>query len=195
MRNLLGTLAISIATLAMVGCTSSHMKVVKKSPDSFKAAPNESIVVFMRPSRFGGAIQASVFDVSSEQNDFVGIVSSRTMVAYRTTPGEHTFMVVSENGDFLGANLEGGKTYYAVVEPRMGVWKARFGLDPVSRAEHGKRLDSWKRACKLLVNTPASEKWAKENAADVQQKRVAFMAKWMGKAPGDRPMLRPEDGM
>ena len=39
--------------------------------------------------------------------------------------------LVSEPADFLEANVEAGKTYYIVVDPRIGAFSARFSLYPV----------------------------------------------------------------
>ncbi len=89
----------------------------------------------MRPSAFGGAVQSSVFDVATAENVLVGIISSMAKVAYKTAPGELIFMVVGESADFMGAEVEAGKKYYALVTPRVGVWKARFSLKPMHKDE------------------------------------------------------------
>src|SRR5687767_5211073 len=78
----------------------------------------ESLVVFMRPSGFGQAIAASVFDVSGPETKFIGIVNYGSKVAYAVKPGEHTFMVVSEAADFMQTKVAAGRTYYALVTPR-----------------------------------------------------------------------------
>ncbi len=44
-------------------------------------------------------------------------------------------MVVSEAADFAKADVEAGKTYYVLVTPRMGWWKARFSLRPLMREQ------------------------------------------------------------
>src|SRR5678815_5415246 len=82
------------------------------------AKPDQALVIFMRSSAMGGAVQASVFDVSGAGEKLVGIVSTGTKVGYYVAPGERTFMVVSEAADFMQANLVAGRTYYALVTPR-----------------------------------------------------------------------------
>jgi len=152
--------------------------------------------VFMRPSRFGGGVQSTVFDVTTEKNIFIGVVSSKTKVAHPVSPGEHLFMVVSESADFMKADLEAGKTYYANVTPRMGVWKARFSLDPVNKKEiNSAEFKAWVSDCKLIEKTPAADKWAMDNAASIQKKREANYEKWMSKPEAQRPMLHKEDGI
>jgi len=95
-------------------------------------------VVFMRVGKMGGAISASVFDVTEPgEPKFIGIVRQSSKVAYPVKPGLYTFMVISEAADFMQAAVLGGKTYYALVTPRMGVWKARFSFQPVRGEELG----------------------------------------------------------
>lgn len=190
-------LLLMAVALIFQGCASKHMRPV--SPDavlSYAPSAEESVVIFMRPSVFGGAIQSSVFDVTTADNVLVGIVSSKTKVAYRVTAGDHLFMVVGESADFMKAELLAGKTYYALVTPRMGVWKARFSLRPV----HGEELSSdefkdWESSCEFVENTESSLQWAKDNAPSIQDKREHYFEKWMSKPEEERPVLRKEDGL
>ncbi|MFN0010136.1 MAG: hypothetical protein ACKVS8_00680 [Phycisphaerales bacterium] len=177
---------VSLLVLALSGCKSGLMAV---APDNHRltATADSAVVVFMRPSVFGGAIQSSVFDVTSTQNEFVGIISSGTSVAYRCKPGERTFMVVSEAGDFLKASVDAGKTYYALVTPRIGFWKARFSLKPLRTADlAGSDFLSWEKSLKFYENTDASRQWAIANAADIQRKRDEYLPKWNAKPPDDK---------
>lgn len=66
-----------------------------------------------------------------------------TKVAYHTEPGEHMFMVIAESADFMQATLEAGKTYYAQIVPRPGVWKARFSFRPINDIAGETRLQQW----------------------------------------------------
>ncbi len=110
------------------------------APASVKPADNQVLgpvpaskarIVFLRPSYVGSVISASVHDVSSAETKFIGISTRWAKLAYDVDPGERTFMVVSETADFMQGNLTAGKTYYALVTPRMGAWVARFSLWPV----------------------------------------------------------------
>ena len=122
--------------LAFNGCASKYMQPVDSERElSYEPSESEAVIIFMRPSAFGGAIQSSVFDVTNGDNILVGIVSSKAKVAHKTAPGEHTFMVVGESADFMGAEVEAGKKYYALVTPRFGAWKARFSLKPIHKDE------------------------------------------------------------
>ena len=178
---------LCIAALFLSGCASSLMKPAEEQ--TLKPPPAEtSRVIFLRPSNFGGAIQAPLFDVSDGKPVFLGVSSVGTKIVYDTTPGKHHFMVVSEAADFLNAELAAGMTYYAVVSPRMGLWKARFSLWPVKadrKAKYSlkdKEFPSWLEEGKLVTNTPKGERWARDNAEDIQVKYSTYKEIWVRKS-------------
>ncbi len=174
------------AFLPLVGCKSSGMRPSGEAALMVPTA-DSAIVVFMRPATFGGAIQSVVYEATTPNHSMVGIVSSGTKVAYRTPPGEHMFMVVSESADFLRATLDAGKTYYVLVTPRMGVWRARFSLKPVRAADFDtSRFKSWDRSTKLYQNTDASQAWAVNNAPSVQKRRDEAQPRWHNKPDDDK---------
>jgi len=106
------------------------------------AAVADSKIVFMRPHAYGGAIQASVFDVTGRGDaKFIGIITMHTQISYPVRPGRYTFMVVGESADFMEAEIVSGKSYYALVIARPGAWKARFSFVPVRQNE--KRVEQW----------------------------------------------------
>jgi hypothetical protein len=157
----------------------------------------ESLVVFMRPSGFGQAISASVFDVSAPEPKFIGIVNYGSKVAYAVKPGEHTFMVVSEAADFMQATVAAGRTYYALVTPRPGLWKARFSFRPVRQHElDGGEFAGWSSATQFVANSPETLNWAVRNAADVNSKRSQYWPEWSAKPDVQRASqtLNAEDG-
>jgi hypothetical protein len=102
-------------------------------------------------------------------------------------------MVVSEAADFMDADLQPGRTYYALVTPRVGVWRARFSLQPVTAAElDGRQLQEWLSSCEWIENTAESREWARANAPDVAGKRVEYLEKWEPRS--DKPTLQAADG-
>jgi hypothetical protein len=154
----------------------------------------EAAVVFMRPSSLGYAVNSSVYDLSDDDEKMVGIVSAKKKVPYITTPGEHLFMVIGESADFMAANLEPGKTYYALVTPRMGAWKARFSLKPVTKLEMvGKEFKDWDRVCAFEENSEDAVKWAKQNSRSIKAKRAEYFPKWKQKPDAEKPLLKSED--
>ncbi|WP_193163654.1 hypothetical protein [Microbulbifer hainanensis] len=165
--------------------------------------PSKAQIVFMRSSFYGSAINASLFEVNGDQNEFIGIMANGTKISREVAPGEHTFMVVSEAADFMKANLEAGKTYYAMVTPRMGAWKARFSFQPIKTDANAKFNTSsddfgdWVTNTKLVENSEQSLRWAENNAASIDAKRDAYFAKWMAKDADEiaRQTLDPSDGL
>jgi hypothetical protein len=183
--------------LLLAGCagTVTNMRELPAGALAPALEPGKTLVVFMRPSGLGFAIQSSVFEVRDNHPSLIGIVAAKTKVAYRVEPGKRLFMVVGESADFMTAELEPNKTYYVEVTPRMGLWKARFSLDPVRKANLDKA--EFKRSvdeCRWVEKTPASDNWALDNMASIQSKRTEYYADWMKLPAADRPHLLGEDG-
>ena len=171
----------------LTGCASSRMKPVAEAQAPFVLAAGESQVIFMRPSYFGGAIQSSVFDVTDDKDELIGIVSAGTKVRYVTHPGEHLFMVIGENADFMRAYLDPGKTYYARVTVRMGFMKARFSLSPVRGGElNGQAFKNEAAATSFVENTEQSRQWAADNRPSISTKKAEYLHKWAAKPPTEK---------
>ena len=196
------TWLLALSLLILSGCASSPMTF---APDQTlpPVQSDEAQVVFMRTSSFGGAISASLFEVSETETKYIGISTVGTKIAVKTNPGEHMFMVVSESADFMKAILEGGKTYYAMVTPRMGAWKARFSLWPFSSKPGAKHKNSGEQfqksvdGAKLLVQSEQSLAWYEANKASVERKKAEYLPVWNQKTPEalDLRTLKPEDGL
>ena len=182
-------LAALAAVLALTACVSGRMTAIAEPPMVAAPPADKAVVVFLRPSIFGSAIQSSVFDVTESQPIFVGIVSSTSKLAYASAPGARRFMVLSESADFMDAQLLPGKTYYALVTPRMGMWKARFSLRPV-HADDSELADQLK-SCSWIGNTPASTAWAAENERSIETKLDENLPRWLEK--DDRPVLHAQE--
>ncbi len=189
--------AVLLLALFLSGCagTVKNMRIVP--PDRIVTAPGEgkSMVVFMRPSSFGFAIQSSVFEIKGDNPSLAGIVAAKKKVAYQLEPGKHLFMVVGESADFMLAELEANKTYYALVTPRMGMWKARFSLKPIHADElSSSQFSEWLEGCEWVEKSPASDNWASDNMASIQSKHKEYYTKWISKDLSERPKLLPQDG-
>ena len=189
------TVAITIVIL-FLGCAgkTKYMRDVTDPNVNYAPGSNEAVVVFMRPSTFAYAIQSSVFDVTTKENQLVGIISAKKKVAYRAKPGKYMFMVLGESADFMQAELEAGKTYYSTINPRMGAWKARFSLGAIHKDIDQAKLNAWKNGCSWVETTDTTYKWAEQNAPSIQSKRGAYFEKWNNKPDSGKPTLYPEDG-
>jgi hypothetical protein len=187
-------LLIALLAIGLGACGGAAMMKADQEPT---IRQGEAMVVFMRSSFVGSAISASVFDVSGPEAKFIGIVNNGTKIAYPVTAGEHTFMVVSESADFMQAKILPGRTYYALVTPRMGVWKARFSFRPVRQNElSGSEFAGWNSSTHFVVNSPETQNWAAQNKADVASKRNQYWPEWNSKPANDRASqsLNPDDG-
>jgi hypothetical protein len=98
------------------------------------------------------------------------------------------FMVVGESADFLKADLTDTKTYYSIVSPRMGFWKARFSLHPVRNTEDTKfKYDSkefveMQSDSKFVKSGVKAKDWAAKNAKSINKKLSSYLPKWQQKA-------------
>jgi hypothetical protein len=160
---------------------------VPEAQAPYVLAASETQVIFMRPSFFGGAIQSSVFDITDNLAELIGIVSAGTKVRYVTQSGEHLFMVIGENADFMRAYLNPGKTYYALVTVRMGFLKARFSLKPVRRGElDGETFKGWGNSTTFVENTEQSRQWARDNWESISSKKAEYLQKYAAKSPAEK---------
>ena len=198
MKKLISMVVMFSAIMLFTGCAGSVKNMQPLTPEQVVSAPekDKAMVVFMRPSSIGYAIQSSVFEMKKSTPTLVGIVAAKKKVAYELDAGEHLFMVVGESADFMSANLEANKTYYALVTPRMGVWKARFSLKPISKEELvTSEFNEWLNECEWVGKSQASENWMSGNISDISSKYTEYYAKWLNnKDEAERPKLLMQDG-
>lgn len=160
-----------------------------------KPEAGKALVVFLRPSFFGGAISSSVYDAPNDATTFLGVLKYEDKLAVQMEPGQHRLMVIAENADFLDATLEADKTYYVLIKARPGVWKARFSLIPIhNRADAEYNLQSadfkeWQAATRFVSMTPEAHAWYEGNKASVEKKKADYLQKWEKMAPEDRAVL------
>jgi hypothetical protein len=191
-----------LAVLLSVGCAKNTMTVMEQQ-EVQRPPADEVQVVFMRPSSLGAAISASLFEVTDGNIEFVGIIVPNVRVLYQTKPGKHVFMVVSEAGDFMEADLAGGKTYYSIVTPRLGLWKARFSLWPYKSEANAKYhtaapdFEKYMNSGELVGISPEARAWYDEHKADIEAKYQEYWPVWQEKTPDAiaERSLAPEDGM
>jgi len=165
-------------------------------------ASSKSSVVFMRSSFVGSMIKTSIYEVTNGETIFIGILKNKNKVIYETTEGKHTFMVVSEAADFMEADILAGKTYYSIVTPRAGAWKARFSMHPIRNNgttkfnTDSKDFKKWKKKTKLASMTEKSKSWYEEHKDSVESKRAKYWPKWTQKTAEDLAArtLNPDDG-
>lgn len=186
-----------IALLLLSGCAGSlkHMQVVE--PGAVKEAPSagKSMIVFMRPSTLGHATQSSVFDVTNGDPQLIGLVPAEMKLAHEVEPGKHLFMAIGESADFMHADLAADKTYYALVTPRPGAWKARFSLAPIDAERLStEQFDDWLGSCEWIEKIDSAEDWAQTNMISIVAKQQKYQPLWIQKPEAEQPRLKAEDG-
>lgn len=201
----IGTHLVLLAMLILSGCATG--RYTQPSPQSdYRTQADKSLIIFMRPSNVGGAISSALFEVNnSGQDTLIGIIGPNEKMTYYTTPRNNKqFMVISENADFMDANLEAGKVYYAIVTPRMGVWRARFSLHPFKRAAkesefqlNSEDMTDWLNECQFVIPNEASYTWAANNASSINTKKTEYLVKWQRMPESDKQWrrLEPNDGV
>lgn len=191
--------AAVIACLALLlgGCAGTVLNMREVPADTISAAPppGKARIVFMRTSGVGFGVQSSVFEVKNNFPSLVGILAAKTRLAYDLDPGKHLFMAIGESADFMTADVLSDKTYYALVSPRMGIWKARFSVEPVRLAELDNAafktdIDN----CKWVAKSDASEVWARSNIQSIVSKQNEYYPDWLKRADAERPHLAPDMG-
>ena len=183
-------IVVALLVTSFSSCKSANMSEVPPDQLITAPAPDRALIVFMRPSKYGGAIQASVFD----EDVYVGTVSSGTQVAYQATPGEHMFMLVGESADFMRATLNAGKTYYAVIQARPGFLKARFSFRPNNGQMSEAELTKWLDATVQVVPNAEGLDWAQKNAESIAQKKAKYLPVWENKADESKQILNASSG-
>ena len=189
------TCLVLLMPVLLAAC-GSGVKMTPSEPPQIRAG--DSMVVFMRPSALGQVVASSVFDVTGPETKFVGLVNFGDKLAVPVKPGKYTYMVIGESADFMQAEVDAGKTYYAVVTPRMGVWKARFSFRPVRSGEiGGSEFAAWTAATKYVTNSAETQAWARDNANDINSKRNEYWPQWNSKPANERLLqtLKAEDGV
>ncbi|MGH8701141.1 MAG: hypothetical protein ACREVR_08225, partial [Burkholderiales bacterium] len=82
--------AFLIVVLAALvsGCagTIAHMQEVSADRAPSGPRPGKAMVVFMRPSGLGFAIQSTVYEVQGNNVALIGVVAAKTKVAYEVDP-------------------------------------------------------------------------------------------------------------
>ncbi len=183
-----------VLALSFFGCAAPAPNMKLSQPTSTAVAVNQekALIYFLRPQQLGFLIQAAVYD----GEEFIGFVPFDQKLPYLTSPGEHRFMVVSEAADFMDASVLPGKTYYVQVLPRMGAWRARFSLGPITREElKTDKTKTWIEKAQLIENKPEAYAWAKENRPSVLQKKEEYLKKWLEKGKDQQPFLKPDDSL
>lgn len=181
-------LVVIILCLSFIGCAGSSRYMQESAPVQ-GPAPDKALVYFMRPSGIGFAINFQIWD----GNTFIGLSQAKSYFAYECDPGTHLFIGIAENKRGLEADLEAGRTYYALTEVRIGGWRARMAFIPVTRgSKYWDLAETYKTEMKSIV--PKAEmlvEWESKKKAEIEE-IIAFLNTAEGKQYIEK--LNKEDG-
>ncbi|MBL9022459.1 MAG: hypothetical protein JNL21_09665 [Myxococcales bacterium] len=162
---LVGALAASTA-----GCSASSefMRPVA-APQPVKPASESAVVVFVRPSGFGGALKQTILDGKGR---FLGEALPSSRFSVSMPPGEHTFIVWAENTGAVKASLAAGKVYFVEVALSMGAFSARADLVPINPgSEAWSKLDGWLAETEPFTpDEPGGQAYLAERKEDVDER-------------------------
>ncbi|MFC1853424.1 hypothetical protein ACFL27_24775 [candidate division CSSED10-310 bacterium] len=149
---------------------------------------NNATVTFMRPSK-DGFMRLSIWD----SKNFVGILNTKNYVKYKTTPGEHFFMIRTARWYYIVANLEKAKNYYIVINFNQ--------LKPIIPAQKGKTserelLDWIIKGKRVAINPKAKlENFINPRKDHVQLSLEVFLCNYKrGSNLIKYEVLNPDDG-
>lgn len=187
-RRVLGV--VVVVAVALAGCAGSSKYMVKADAPTAGPPSDQALVYVMRPSGIGFAINFQIWD----RDRFIGLSQAKSYFAYACPPGKHLFIGIAENKVAVDADLAPGKTYFILTGPRMGGWKARLAMNPVTPgSEYWDKVDTLKKELEFTV--PVADQvqaWDADKKAE-----VAALVDFFEKAP-DRAKymtrLSPTDG-
>ena len=188
MRRLCLGFAVAALILFVVSCAPKHMI---KQERMQKPSEGKAIVHFLRPSSFGKAVQATVWD----NDKLIGVTTGKMGFQYECEPGKHLFISWSEYKSPVEAELLSGRIYYIVLRIRMGVWRGRVHQVPINQYhELWPDALTWQRTLPNYVPDP-------EAIASVEAKNhpkiIKYLQKYHTEIAGTKHVkyLRPEDGV
>ena len=189
-------LTLLLGAFSFVGCARRpEMGLAGRDGGLARPMRGKALVLFIRPDEyFGKAIATSLYD----GDEFVGIHTTNTVVAYQAAPRPHLFMLLSgapAAPAFLQADLLPGKIYYVHIAPRSKWTRPPFHLVPLNPQRQRETIDAWLREGSLLVIDERARQWDQQNRPSVQEKREEGLRAWGALSEAERPTIRPGDGV
>jgi len=160
------------------------------------AQEGSSQIVFLRP-RLGTAFidnsRSVILRVQERvpEAQMVGIGGGGTKITYRVNPGQHLFVVIAGNADFMVANVLPNTTYYVWVQylPSGNV-RNQYSFKLVdSREQNSKEFKDSVAAAKATENDPASASWLAANLPSVRKRMQEYYGRWLQKPASERVVL------
>ncbi|MBX2801067.1 MAG: DUF2846 domain-containing protein [Myxococcales bacterium] len=156
------------ALLALLTLPASAANFADRTSDDSPIEPSadEAVLVFFRPSKYGGNKPAVVDGNGTIVAQMVG----KSHFVHRVAPGEHTFTVWGEATPTLKATVEAGEIYYVKMDSSMGAWTARFPMVAMGPSREGwEQVAVWlERTQRWTLNEAKATAYAEQRAGDLQ---------------------------
>jgi hypothetical protein len=189
-RLLTGANIVIPLCMVLAGCAGTSKYMVQTAPPTVSPPQEKSMVYFLRPSGLKFLTNFEIWD----REQFIGLSQAKSYFAYVCDPGKHLFIGIAENNVAVDADLAPGRSYYIINEPRLGGWKSRIAMLPVSRgSESWDKVETMKKDLGFVV--PVQEQ---VRAWDAEKKTaVAGLVDFFEKNPEREKYLThlaPPDG-
>lgn len=157
MKQFIWGIIIVTTMLLTSACTPPrHMLVKDNAIDirSIKPESGKSALVVARTTSFGGAIE---FDTYLDKK-MIGVTQRKGYFAKTDVlPGTHYVISKAENMEPIKILFEADRLYYLQQIPRMGMWRARVSVAPVTPEELLTTLDDGCKYMEYNQNDPGDD--------------------------------------
>lgn len=201
MNKILALLFI-VSVYGLIGCAPMHVHGKSRYMDelpletALTPSADKANIIFIRPVGSAWRQASTVFDVTGDKMELIGVVPNMKKLVYSVDPGQYTFMVLGETTDYISADVEAGKSYYARVVQRMGAWKARFSLVPIQRSDFSnEKVQKWLTSTQYVKPNDKLDDWFAKHKESIVNKHQVNFKKWMSKEETKRPHLLKNDGV
>ncbi len=183
-----------LASMLLMAAAAQASKPDKSATPAIKAG--QAQLVILRDSVVNARKATYVYETTSGEPRFVGIISNHHKLVLDLAPGEHVFMIGNlPLCDFLKATVRADKRYYTMVVSR---WPEGFSLRPVRHGGDGYTYENEEFKKALQTTTLAGrapDSVIKEEMKNAQESYKAKWEQWQNKVPEQRAVLtlQPED--
>jgi hypothetical protein len=183
-------LAVLIVVMLFEGCSLQKSYMIDR-PRMAQPREGKALVNFVRPSGFGAAAKASIWD----GDKLIGVSYGKQSFQYECEPGKHLFIAWSEYKSPVEAELEPNKVYYIALRIRMGWARGRVHQVPVNKED-----PLWNeviQATKTLPNYAFDQQVMAEAEAKEKHKITQYLEYYETSVKGTDHVLylRPGDGV
>jgi hypothetical protein len=161
--------AAAVLVALASGCAAPYNYMTPVNPPQPLAPPpNSGMVVFVRPSTWGGGLHADIVD---ENGHFIGRTTGAAHFAAAMPPGPHMFAIWGENTDVVEVDVAPGHIYFVEVGITPGWMSAQFHLYAITpKTTTWPTRDQWVRDTKQMRVDPAGQSLFNGREKDVAER-------------------------